>query len=701
MTHRMMMLSIQFGFIIFSAKLAGMAFARLKLPGVLGELLAGVLLGAYALGGIPLPGFPDGVFPIHSTGPVSPELYGIATVASIVLLFNVGLETDLKLLFRYFFAGSLVGLGGVIASVGLGMGVGFYFSSLLGLAPHSIFDPTCLFMGIASAATSVGITARILSEKRKLDSPEGVTILSAAVIDDVIGIILLAIVTGITAAQQNNLGIMEWGHVHVIGIKAVSVWLVATVVGILASRRISFILKHFGERTSIAVMAFGLALILSGLFEEAGLAMIIGAYVMGLSLSKSDVVHVIREGMHPIYALMVPVFFCVTGMFINLNDMCDSQVLLFAAIYSAIAFASKLLGCALPALAAGFNWLGAMRIGLGMVPRGEVGLIIATLGLAAGILNDRLFAAIIIMVVVNTVIAPLGLVKLFVNDKPGVSDQTAPISDNTALHFDFGSFSLVALFVSKLTEVLEAEGFFTHVLSHRDRLYQARKEDHVIEYQRQGSAFHIVFRENNIRFVHTAILDATASVERAVKELKSPLHETELNRAIIQKEQHIQQQSTQKIAAILKPHWVKNDLHATAKNEVIKELLTFLCDTGQLPRRYYNDVLKEIITREECMSTGFAGGLAIPHARVGCINDLVCVIGIYQNGIPFDALDGKQSHVFVLTLSPESKPTPHLEFIAEITGSFQRCGLTQLLNAENTDQIFEMLTNGKPQNTNE
>lgn len=690
-THRMMMLAIQFGLIIFAAKIAGIAFDRIRLPGVLGELFAGMLLGAYALGGISIPGFPLGLFPMYADSPVSPELYGIATIASIVLLFDVGLETDLKLLFRYFLAGSLVGVGGVAASLISGMLTGYWFAHLIGLSPKSLFDPMCLFLGIASTATSVGITARILSEKRKLDSPEGVTILSAAVIDDVIGIILLAVVTGISAAQHTGDSAMDWGRIGRIGVKAVSVWLVATAVGIMASRYISFALKLFGQRTSIAVTAFGLALILSGLFEEAGLAMIIGAYVMGLSLSKSDIVHVIRERLHTIYALMVPAFFCVTGMFINLKSMADTRVLMFAAIYSAAAFGAKVFGCGLPALGAKFNLLGALRVGVGMVPRGEVGLIIATLGLASGVLDDQLFAAIIIMVVANTVIAPLGLVKLFAVDRSGVTAAVQEKTDNIDLNFRFSSFALVDLLVSKLTEVLEAEGFFTHALSHRDKLFQARKNDHVIEYQRQGATLTVVFGEKQIRLVHTAILDAVASVEMAVKELKSPLHEIDLLGEITSKEQHIRQQSSRKLAQILKPHMVKRDLRAQSGFDVIKELLTFLCDTGQLPRRFFDDVLNEIVVREECMSTGFSGGLAIPHARVGCIADLVCVIGIYPEGIPFDALDGKLSHVFALTLSPESKPTPHLEFIAEITGAFQRCGLQPILNASSTDEVYDLL----------
>lgn len=693
MNHRMMLLAIEFGIIIFAAKLTGIAFSKMKLPSVLGELFSGMVLGAYALGGIAFWGFPEGLFPMFGDSPVSPELYGIATVASIVLLFDVGLETDLKLLVRYFFAGSLVGLGGVLASFFLGMYVGYQFSAALGYSPTSLFDPMCMFLGVCSTATSVGITARILSEKRKLHSPEGVTILAAAVIDDVIGIILLAVVTGISAVERSGIGVMDWGDVGMIGFKAVSVWIVATAIGILASQRISFLLKLFGERTSISVMSFGLALILAGLFEEAGLAMIIGAYVMGLSLSKSDIVHVIRERMHVIYALMVPVFFCVTGMLINLKAMIDTQVLVFASIYTATALAAKVLGCGLPALIVNFNLRGAFRVGFGMVPRGEVGLIIATLGLSAGVLNDKLFAAIIIMIVVNTVLAPPILVGLFNSAASGLRKSVENKSDETGLQFSFGSYSLVELFVSKLTEVFDAEGFYTHQLSHRDRLYQARKEEIVIEYHRIGTGLNMTFREANIRFVHTAILDAAASVEKAVKDLKSPLKGIDLHRTIASKERDSAPTNSIQVAQILKPHLVKTDFQAADKPGVIRELLIFLCDSGQLPRRYFDDVLKAIMDREACMSTGFSGGLAIPHARVNCIDELVCVIGVYPHGIVFDALDGNLSNVFVLTLSPENKPTPHLEFIAEITGLFQKCGLPRILSAKNADEIFEMLVN--------
>jgi Kef-type K+ transport system membrane component KefB/mannitol/fructose-specific phosphotransferase system IIA component (Ntr-type) len=694
MTHRMMMLMVQLGLIVFAARLTGILFFKIKLPPVLGELASGIILGAYALGGISLPGFEEGLFPLIGDFPVSPELYAIATIASIVLLFDVGLETDLKMLIKYFFAGSLVGIGGIIASFGMGVWVCYTFAPIIGYTPSSVFDPMCLFLGISSTATSVGITARILSEKKKLDSPEGVTILSAAVIDDVLGIILLAVVTGIYAVVGAEEKQTDWSQIGIIGFKAVFVWLVATAIGIMASRRISILLKLFGGRTSISIMAFGLALILAGLFEMAGLAMIIGAYVMGLSLSKSDIMLVVREKLHTIYALLVPIFFCVTGMMIDLKAMTDPQVLLFASIYSGTAMAAKFFGCGLPALLANFNLLGAVRVGAGMTPRGEVGLIIGTLGLSSGMLNEKLFAAIIIMVVVNTVVAPPVLVALFKNGKSGVKNPALETSDKKHIKFYLGTTAVVEMFISKLTDVLEEEGFYTHLLSRPDRLYQARKENVVIEYRQTDTELEFSCQARDIQFIKTAVLDAAASVENVLKNIKEPINNIDFGTNLYDVE--VSKETTasfkRRFSQILKPGHIKF-LSSSTKEEVIVELLSFLCDTGQFSKKYFDKVKEILFEREDCLSTGFSDGLAMPHARVDCISQLVCVVGFVKKGIDFNSLDGKPSHFFVLTLSPKDKPAPHLEFIAMITGAYQKCSLEKLQKAKTPEELHSFLVN--------
>lgn len=222
--QRMMALVTQLGVIVVAARLGHAALGRMGMPGVLGELLAGILIGPYLLGAVPLPLFSNGLFPRGSALPVSPELYGVCSVAAVVLLFVVGLETDVRLFLRYSVAGTFVGLGGVIVSFLLGSAATVAFSSaLLGQSMGFLSAPS-VFMGIITTATSVGITARILSDRRRLDSPEGVTILSGAVLDDVLGMVLLAVGLGVMASSRGE-DRVDWARIGGTAFRAVAVWL--------------------------------------------------------------------------------------------------------------------------------------------------------------------------------------------------------------------------------------------------------------------------------------------------------------------------------------------------------------------------------------------------------------------------------------------------------------------------------------------
>ena len=378
MAHRMMMLVLQLGVMLFAARFGNMAFGRMRMPGVLGELCAGILIGPYALGRFTFPGFSQGLFPeffmkLADGGHelrfvVSPELYGICMLAAVILLFLVGLETDLRLFLRYSVVGSLVGLGGVIASFLSGDLLGVWLLPWIMPGTYTVLTPACIFLGVMSTATSVSITARILSEKKKMDSPEGITILAGAVIDDVLGIIMLAIGMGIVAtAGVSAANRIDWGSIGLIAAKSIGLWLTATVAGILFARKIGSFLKGLGGHNEIAILALGLALIVSGLFEKAKLSMIIGSYVMGLSLSRTDISHMVREHLQPVFGLLVPVFFVVMGMMVDLQLLFEPKILLFGLVYTATAVAAKMIGCGLPTFLCGFNARGALRVGVGMV----------------------------------------------------------------------------------------------------------------------------------------------------------------------------------------------------------------------------------------------------------------------------------------------------------------------------------------------
>ena len=411
-THIVTQLVIQLAIIIIAAKLSGELCMRLlRIPPVLGELAAGVIIGPHALGGVPIFGWE--AFPAlygadaSSVIPVSTELWSIAQVASIVLLFFVGLELNLKVFLRFAGPATAVALGGVLLPFILGM-VG---TISMGYA-DSFTDSRALFVGAIMTATSVGITARVLSDLGALDSPEGVTIIAAAVVDDVLGIIVLTVVVGIHAA-----GGVSAPNVLIVAAKALGFWLALSVLGTLVAPYVARGISAMRVRGASVALFLGLAFLAAGLAETFGLAFIIGAFSMGLALSSTDLAKKLEEPLSAVYEALVPIFFVVMGTLVDVSSMADTIV--FGVVITLLAIAGKVIGGMVPAFFTGFNTRGSTRIGIGMLPRGEVALIIAGIGLAEGVIGEEIFGVSILMTVVTTILAPMGLVLLFRNSADG------------------------------------------------------------------------------------------------------------------------------------------------------------------------------------------------------------------------------------------------------------------------------------------
>jgi len=514
-------LVLQLAVIIITARFFGLIFSRyLKQPRVLGELVAGMVIGPYALGSFRLPLLDQPLFPsLDTTLPVSPELYGLAVVASIVLLFLAGLETDLPTFLKYSLVGSLVGIGGVVLSFFLGDMV----AVLLLPGVDSFMSPTALFLGTLSTATSVGITARILSEKRKLSSPEGVTILAGAVLDDVLGIVLLAVVVGISKVQMGGTSV-EWGKVAWIALKAFGFWLICTALGILFAKRISKGLKWLRSNDAIAGVSLGLALFLAGLAEIAGLAMIIGAYVVGLSLSQTDMANELRERLHGVYQFLVPVFFCVMGMMVDFSAM--KGIILFGVIYTFFAILGKILGCGIPAFLWGFNLRGAFRIGAGMLPRGEVTLIIAGIGLSTGAIGHDMFGVAIMTLLIASIIAPPVLIKSFQGGF-GMKHKhkTEEEEIGCQIKLEFPTRHITGFIRNRIIEAFNNEEFFVHRLNLESQIYHIRKEDIFITLIQKDKKIEINTSKDNrplvVLIVTEELLELKDLLEGAQK-LESP-----------------------------------------------------------------------------------------------------------------------------------------------------------------------------------
>ena len=676
-------LAIQLGILIFAVRFIGKLFKKIKIPTVLGELLIGVIIGPFALGGIALPGFPHGMFPLNSAElAVSTELYSFAQIASIILLFASGLETDLKLFLKYSIAGGVIGIGGVVFSFVLGDLVGVW------LLHTNFMDVRCLFLGIMSTATSVGITARILSDKKKMDSPEGVTILASAVFDDVLGIILLAVILGIVAVISGTGASISGLEIAKIAGKAFGIWLAFTALGLIFSKQIAKFLKFFKHSFDFSICALGIALLLAGIFEKQGLAMIIGAYVTGLSLSSTDIAPIIQERIHGLYDFFVPIFFAVMGMMVNVGEMLSKEVLVFGAIYTVIAILAKVIGCAFPAMLMGFNFKGGLRIGCGMIPRGEVALIIAGIGLTAGILDEKLFGVVILMTLVTTLVAAPFLNFALSLPGRGTKKETST-EDGITLSWDFGSDEIADLVIDMLLKNLRSEGFYVQMMNINEGISQARKGNTVLSIKEEENVVTIETSAEAEAFVKTSMYEMILGVIELINNLKKGFDGVALKKDILDSDS-TDADSEHEFKKLISPELIITELKSETKEDLLKEMVMVLTNSGKV--RDWEHVYKDVLDREKIMSTGMDKGIAIPHAKSEGVVSACVAVGIKKEGIDFDALDKQPSKIFFLIVSPKKANSPHLQILASVSSIVRNKEiLEKIFNANNAEEICKIL----------
>ena len=381
---------------LIAAKLFGELAERFGQPAVLGELVAGVLLGGSLLGIVP------------AQGPVADIVHVLAELGVVLLLFEIGLETDLKEMFRVGLASLSVATVGVVLPFLFGF---LYWDYVPHVASGGATDLTtaAIFVGATLTATSVGITARVLSDLGRMHTQEARVIIGAAVIDDVIGLVILTVVSGM--AGGTSLGAV--GILRVFAI-AVGFLVVALVAGRFLAPRLFDLVVRMRVRYVLLTFAIAFALSLSAVASLAGSALIIGAFAAGLILSGTNQSDTIEREVRPIASIFTPIFFVSVGSSVNLHLLDPTRegspgILGVAAAITILAIVGKVAaGWAAP-------WVRFRRIvvGVGMVPRGEVGLIFADIGRRAGILNEAVFGALLLMVMATTFVAPPGLKLLF------------------------------------------------------------------------------------------------------------------------------------------------------------------------------------------------------------------------------------------------------------------------------------------------
>ncbi|MEK6767607.1 MAG: cation:proton antiporter [Gemmatimonadota bacterium] len=385
--------------ILLVAKLGGDLATRIGQPAVLGELVVGVVLGNLTLAGYT--GFAS------FTDDASLDM--LARLGVLILLFEVGLESTVAQMMKVGLSSLLVATLGVAAPFALGWGVGAWL-----LPDHSAYVHA--FLGATLTATSVGITARVLQDLGRSQSTEARIILGAAVIDDVLGLVILAVVTGVIAAADAG-GAMGFGEVGAIVGKAAVFLFGSLALGLVVSPRLFSVASLLRARGVLLATGLAFCFLLSWLASAIGLAPIVGAFAAGLILEQvhyKDFTdrgeHGLEELIHPISSFLVPVFFVLMGMRTDLRSFAQPGVLGLAAALTAAAILGKQL-CSAGVIGKGIDRL---SVGIGMIPRGEVGLIFANIGIALVVQGQRIidqatFSAVVVMVIVTTMVTPPAL----------------------------------------------------------------------------------------------------------------------------------------------------------------------------------------------------------------------------------------------------------------------------------------------------
>ena len=400
---------ISLGILLFAAKLMAELFHKVKLPIVLGELLAGIIVGPFALGALPLiNGEPLVV--------LDETVRHVGEIAAVVILFIAGLEITPREFLRGGVAAFTVGSLGVIVP----FFVGYYAFAAFGIeALQSILIATAL------TATSIAISIQVLTELGKMQSKEARLILGAAIVDDILAIAALSVVVTMVQTGNTELAILD---ITLLIMQVLGTFAAILVVSVLVIPRVLHTERLWKSRGSLEGIVTAAFFAAAGIAAFLGLSPIVGAFAIGMAVASTRIINQVHEYVDKLQIIFAPLFFAIIGAQVDLRGV-NLDVLFIAGIMIAIAVVTKLAGTGLPSIIFLKHRTKSMRVGIGMVSRGEVGLIVAGVGVSSGALSNDIYTTVIIMVAATTIITPIWLKISYKNEplEPAASTKADPI----------------------------------------------------------------------------------------------------------------------------------------------------------------------------------------------------------------------------------------------------------------------------------
>jgi Kef-type K+ transport system membrane component KefB len=383
--------------LLFAAKIFAELFNKLRLPAVLGELIAGVIVGPFALGSIP-------IFDGKPLVILNETVHQIGVISGLVILFIAGLHITPKEFLRGGAASFTIGCLGVIVPFFLG----YYVFTIFGVdALQSVLIATAL------TATSIAISVSVLSELGKMQTKEAKMILGAAIVDDILAIAVLSVVVSMVQTGNMTPNIID---IIFLILKILGIFAVLLIGAIIIIPKILHAERLWKARGSIEGIVTASFFGASAIAAAVGLSPIVGAFSVGMAVASTKLIKRVEEYVDKLEIIFAPLFFAIIGAQVNLTGV-NLDVMFLSAIMIIVAIVSKLSGCGLPALMFLRNKSRAMKVGIGMISRGEVGLIVAGIGVTSGALSPNIYTTVIIMVAITTLITPIWLKKAYSKDQ--------------------------------------------------------------------------------------------------------------------------------------------------------------------------------------------------------------------------------------------------------------------------------------------
>ena len=402
---------ISLGILLFAAKLMAELFHKIKLPIVLGELLAGIIVGPFALGALPLiDGEPLVV--------LDETVRHVGEIAAVVILFIAGLEITPREFLRGGVAAFTIGSLGVIVP----FFVGYYAFAAFGIEVLQ-----SILIATAMTATSIAISVQVLTELGRMQSKEARLVLGAAIVDDILAIAALSVVVSMVQTGNTEPAILD---ITLLIMQVLGTFAAILVVSVLVIPRVLHTERLWKSKGSLEGIVTATFFAAAGVAAFLGLSPIVGAFAIGMAVASTRIIKQVHEYVDKLQIIFAPLFFAIIGAQVDLRGV-NIDVVLIAGIMIAVAVITKLLGTGLPSIIFLKNRTKAMRVGVGMVSRGEVGLIIAGVGVSSGALSNDIYTAVIIMVAATTIITPIWLKLSYKNEplEPAAASSSSTRAD--------------------------------------------------------------------------------------------------------------------------------------------------------------------------------------------------------------------------------------------------------------------------------